>query len=85
VLRELVSKTNVYINKRGKHLSVALVEYIARWVGQMLRMFGLGEGEKEDLGWGQADQGSENVNVRFLVISNLMRFSYKNQSSGRKF
>jgi hypothetical protein len=51
----------------------------------MLRMFGLGEGEKEDLGWGQADQGSENVNVRFLVISNLMRFSYKNQSSGRKF
>jgi cysteinyl-tRNA synthetase len=63
VLRELVSKTNVYINKRGKHLSVALVENIARWVGQMLRMFGLGEGEKEELGWGQADQGSENVNV----------------------
>ena len=62
-LRELVSKTNIYINSRGKHLNVALVENIARWVGQMLRMFGLGEGVKVELGWGQADQGAGNINV----------------------
>lgn len=31
----------------------------------MLRMFGLGEGEKTELGWGQADQTYINVNVGF--------------------
>jgi cysteinyl-tRNA synthetase len=62
-LREIVSKTNVYINSRGKQLNIFLVENIGRWVGDMLRVFGLGEGEKTELGWGQAEQGSENINV----------------------
>ncbi|KAF8550855.1 cysteinyl-tRNA synthetase [Imleria badia] len=53
ILRDLVSRTNVYINTRGKSLNVALVEQSATWVGNMLRMFGLGEGEKLELGWGQ--------------------------------
>ncbi|KAI0320457.1 tRNA synthetases class I (C) catalytic domain-containing protein [Amylostereum chailletii] len=52
-LRELVSKTNVYINARGKDLNVGLVERVARWTGAMLRMFGLGEGETAEIGWGQ--------------------------------
>ncbi|KAJ3563550.1 hypothetical protein NP233_g8870 [Leucocoprinus birnbaumii] len=70
-LRELVSKTNVYINSRGKQLNIYLVENIARWVGDMLRMFGLGEGEKAELGWGQADQGSENINREEVLMPYL--------------
>jgi cysteinyl-tRNA synthetase len=53
VLRDTISKTNVYINSRGKSLNIKLVERVAGWVGQMLRMFGLGEGKSSDIGWGQ--------------------------------
>lgn len=55
VLRDLVSKTNVYINSSGKTLHVAVVTRVARWVGDMLRMFGLGEGPRleAEIGWGQ--------------------------------
>jgi len=65
VLRELVSRTNVYLNSRGKSAHAALIENIAQWVGSMLRMFGLGEGDPSALGWGQLeeDQGSANVGV----------------------
>lgn len=61
-LRDIVSRTNVYINSRGKALNVPVVENVARWVGQMLRMFGLGEGEKSQIGWGQAEEADTNVN-----------------------
>jgi cysteinyl-tRNA synthetase len=64
ILRDLVSKTNVYINSRGKALNVELVRNITQWVGKMLCMFGLGEGEKTELGWGQADSSEGSVNVR---------------------
>lgn len=57
ILRDIVSKTNVYINSRGKGLNVDLVDYVARWVGQMLRMFGLGEGGTAEIGWGQEQKG----------------------------
>ena len=64
VLRDLVSRTNVYINSRGKDLNVGVVEMVARWIGRMLRMFGLGEGENSEIGWGQAeDSGESNFNV----------------------
>jgi len=53
----------VYINSRGKALNVPVVENVARWVGEMLRMFGLGEGEKSQIGWGQAEEADTNVNV----------------------
>jgi cysteinyl-tRNA synthetase len=55
VLRDIVSKTNVYINSSGKALNVSAVTRVARWVGDMLRMFGLGEGPRleGDIGWGQ--------------------------------
>jgi hypothetical protein len=62
-LRDLVSKTNVYINSRGKGLNVSVVENIAHWVGQMLCIFGLGEGETSEIGWGQDDLGDGNINV----------------------
>ena len=64
ILRELVSKTNVYIKAPGGNLEIGLVQRVARWVGDILRMFGLGEGETQEIGWGQersADEGSVNV------------------------
>ncbi|KIM45332.1 hypothetical protein M413DRAFT_66439 [Hebeloma cylindrosporum] len=63
VLRDVISRTNVYINSRGKALNVKLVENVAQWVGKQLRMFGLGEGEKSELGWGQLDETGANANV----------------------
>jgi cysteinyl-tRNA synthetase len=64
VLRDLVSRTNVYITSRANELDVRVVESIARWVGSMLRMFGLGEGDPSELGWGQLSQdGTTSVNV----------------------
>ncbi|KAI0645882.1 tRNA synthetases class I (C) catalytic domain-containing protein [Trametes meyenii] len=63
ILRELVSKTNVYLKTPGGNLEIGLVQRVARWVGDMLRMFGLGEGETQGIGWGQersADEGSIN-------------------------
>ena len=64
VLRDLVSNTNVYINSRGANLEISVVERVARWVGKMLRVFGLGEGESSEIGWGQEASEGENVNVR---------------------
>jgi cysteinyl-tRNA synthetase len=63
VLRELVSKTNVYISSQGKNINPKLVERIARWIGQMLRMFGLGEGESSEIGWGQERTGQVSFDV----------------------
>jgi len=44
-------------------MNVRLVENIAQWMGKMLRMFGLGEGEKSELGWGQLDESGGQANV----------------------
>ncbi|KAH9485083.1 putative cysteine--tRNA ligase [Psilocybe cubensis] len=71
VLRDLVSKTNVYINNRGKALNVKLVENIANWVGKMLKMFGLGEGEKSEIGWGQLDEAGGNANREEILMPSL--------------
>jgi cysteinyl-tRNA synthetase len=67
-LRDLVSRTNVYINSQGKNLNIGLVETIAQWVGKMLKMFGLSEGEKSEIGWGQEGTGDDNVNVSYLPL-----------------
>lgn len=72
ILRDLVSKTNVYINSHGKTLNVELVRTVAQWVGKMLRMFGLGEGEKAELGWGQANGCDDNVNVCLFYIREMV-------------
>ncbi|PPQ84596.1 hypothetical protein CVT25_015799 [Psilocybe cyanescens] len=71
VLRDLVSKTNVYINARSKALNVKLVENIAGWVGKMLRMFGLGEGEKSEIGWGQPDEVGGSANREEILMPSL--------------
>ncbi|KAK0242105.1 tRNA synthetases class I (C) catalytic domain-containing protein [Armillaria nabsnona] len=74
ILRDLVSQTNVYINSRGKDLNVSVVENVAIWVGKMLRMFGLGEGESTELGWGQ-DAVEGNVNREEVLMPYLRTLS----------
>jgi len=71
VLRDLISRTNVYINSRGNSLNIALIRNIAQWVGKMLRMFGLGEGEKSELGWGQQDETGGNVDREEILMPYL--------------
>jgi len=74
-IRDLVSKTNVYINSRGTVLNVRLVRLVAEWVGKMLRMFGLGEGEKLEIGWGQVESG-DNANVGSLPsVAPILEFN----------
>jgi len=76
-LRDLVSKTNVYINSRGTVLNVRLVRLVAEWVGNMLRMFGLGEGEKAEIGWGQVESREGNANVSSLPsVGSILGFNY---------
>ena len=64
VLRELVSRTNVYINSQGSKVNADLVETIALWISRMLRVFGLGEGESIEIGWGQESKEDGTINVR---------------------
>lgn len=71
VLRDIISKTNVYVNSRGKNLNLKLVERIARWVGQMLRMFGLGEGRSSEIGWGQERGEEGNMNADEILMPYL--------------
>lgn len=72
VLRDIVSRTNVYINSRNvnANMDVSVVERVARWVGEMLRIFGLGEGEVDEIGWGtemREGEGSVNVSHYFAL------------------
>ncbi|KAI0339957.1 hypothetical protein BDW22DRAFT_1361032 [Trametopsis cervina] len=78
VIRDIVSRTNVYIKSRNinTNLDVSVVERVARWVGEMLRMFGLGEGESSEIGWGQdAAEGEENVNREEILMPYLRSLS----------
>ncbi|KAI9455482.1 tRNA synthetases class I (C) catalytic domain-containing protein [Lactarius psammicola] len=76
VLRDLVSRTNVYVNSRTNELDVGVVERVARWVGSMFRMFGLGEGDPSELGWGQASQdGTPSLNREEVVMPYLRALS----------
>ena len=68
VLRELVSRTNVYINTQGSKVNVDLLEAVAQWISRMLRMFGLGEGESTDIGWGQENKENGAINVRHIPV-----------------
>ena len=53
-------------------MNIGLVNNVASWVGDMLRMFGLGEGigEKYEIGWGTlTPDGEDGVNVRDYLPS----------------
>ncbi|OSX65793.1 hypothetical protein POSPLADRAFT_1064495 [Postia placenta MAD-698-R-SB12] len=73
VLRDLVSRTNVYINTRSTDLDIGAVVIVTRWVGQMLRMFGLGEGETSEIGWGQDRDAAEGGINREEVLMPYLR------------
>ncbi|KAI8993929.1 tRNA synthetases class I (C) catalytic domain-containing protein [Trametes punicea] len=76
VLRELVSKTNVYIRAPEGNLEIGLIQRVARWVGDMLRMFGLGEGETQEIGWGQERSATEgSVNREEILMPYLRTLS----------
>lgn len=62
-LLKLVSRANAHINTAGRELNLGVVENAARWVGRMLRMFGLGEGEKAEMGWGEERRSAVAINV----------------------
>ncbi|ESK93375.1 cysteinyl-trna synthetase [Moniliophthora roreri MCA 2997] len=74
-IRDIVSRTNTYINLRGKNVNIGVVENIARWVGKMLRMFGLGEGESVELGWGQEGKSEGNFNREEVLMPYLRALS----------
>ncbi|KAL0581043.1 cysteinyl-tRNA synthetase [Marasmius crinis-equi] len=74
-IRDLVSRTNTYINSRGKNVNVGVVENIARWTGKMLRMFGLGESESTEIGWGQESKGGETFNREEVLMPYLRSLS----------
>ncbi|KAJ7451861.1 tRNA synthetases class I (C) catalytic domain-containing protein [Mycena galericulata] len=75
VIRDLITRTNVYITARGKMLNIQLLENTARWTGQMLRMFGLGAGPKEELGWGVDDAASGGINREEVLMPYIRSLS----------
>ncbi|KAJ7929752.1 hypothetical protein B0H13DRAFT_2652284, partial [Mycena leptocephala] len=76
-IRDLVARTNVYITARGKALNIQLLENTARWTGQILRMFGLGAGPAEELGWGVDDSstGGPGVNREEVLMPYIRSLS----------
>lgn len=39
---------------------------VAEWIGRMLRVFGLGEGESSEIGWGLKKEAGEGADVSFF-------------------
>ncbi|MCO5580972.1 hypothetical protein L7F22_034847 [Adiantum nelumboides] len=78
-LLDVVSKANVYERSRArKEVNVGTVEAVARFVGDMLRMLGLGEGavREGDIGWGEAAKAGEaNGNINELLMPYLRALS----------
>ncbi|KAG9009680.1 hypothetical protein FRB94_011685 [Tulasnella sp. JGI-2019a] len=62
-LLELISRTNIYVQRGRASVNVSVVEMIAKWVTKMLRMFGLGEGAVApgSIGWGDAAREGESA------------------------
>jgi hypothetical protein len=64
-------------------MNIDVVERIARWVSKQLRMFGLGEGQDEELGWGEVREGSS-VNVSGKAGENPSVQKLTNTNSAKK-
>lgn len=70
VLRDIVSQANVYVTSRGKgRVNIEVVERVARWVGDMLKMFGLGEGQSKEIGWGDVREDGAEGNVSAILFT----------------
>ncbi|WFD42474.1 cysteine--tRNA ligase [Malassezia psittaci] len=60
LLLQLVSRTNVYErNTPRSQLNIQVLLNVAQYVGDMLRMWGLGEGSTPSLGWGSVHHTGE--------------------------
>ncbi|KAJ7761004.1 tRNA synthetases class I (C) catalytic domain-containing protein [Mycena metata] len=76
VLKNLITRTNVYITAQGKALNFQLLENTARWTGQMLRVFGLGAGPAEELGWGlEGDAAAGGINREEVLMPYIRSLS----------
>ncbi|UZJ55391.1 hypothetical protein CBS101457_004711 [Exobasidium rhododendri] len=77
ILLEVISKTNVYSRGRST-VNVGVLEAVARYVGDMLRMLGLGEGvvREGDVGWGEAAKADgESVDREEILMPYLRALS----------
>ena len=71
---DLIGRTNVYFSGSTNY-DVGLIECIALWISDMLKMFGLGEGFKSSIGWGkagQAEAGGADVSVVPLHSTHIL-------------
>lgn len=64
-LLELISRTNIYLQRGRSNINVGVVERVAGWVTKMLRMFGLGEGPvtRSTIGWGEVEIEGQTAGV----------------------
>lgn len=76
---DLVSDSNVYLNRGRNHTNTAALVAVAEWVTRMLRMFGLGEGSPVDskgdrlVGWGVAVVEGQEGSADVRPLSPLLR------------
>ncbi|TDL26032.1 hypothetical protein BD410DRAFT_784049 [Rickenella mellea] len=75
VVLKLVSRVNVYLGAKGNTVNGRLVDSSARWVGKMLRIFGLGEGEGDEIGWGEERSDQASLKRDDLVMPYLRALS----------
>lgn len=78
VLLDLISRANIYERGRPRaDVNVAVLEAVAKWTGDMLRMLGLGEGpaREGDIGWGDAvAEGEAGAGADVSVSLRLPRY-----------
>jgi len=62
VLADLTGKASSYLRLNRSNLGAPTAA--AEWIGRMLRMLGLGEGPKTELGWGSKEEAGAGADVR---------------------
>ena len=84
ILLDLVSKANIYEKSHDKRadVNIGVLTAVARYVGDMLKMLGLGEGAvlsaSQEIGWGVADESADSscaVNKEELLLPYLRALS----------
>ncbi|EST05579.1 Cysteinyl-tRNA synthetase/mycothiol ligase [Kalmanozyma brasiliensis GHG001] len=84
ILLDLVSKANIYEKSHEKRsdVNIGVLTAVARYVGDMLKMLGLGEGgalsASQEIGWGTADEsmdGAGAANKEELLMPYLQALS----------
>jgi cysteinyl-tRNA synthetase len=82
IILDLVSATNIYVNRGRGNVNVSTVIAVAEWVTRMLRMFGLGEGAPTNargervIGWGVASAPGQDTTGSGDVSFRLTRSSW---------